>query len=198
MTAPSLHVLPSSTGLAPADRATTATGFVLYVQLDPDDVGVPVDDLRRTADTLRELAREWLPSARTRAVLSAATPPQPSAPAGRPVAAALRARLAAVPDTPQVEVRAQARQVAVDGNDVELTRKEFDLLAYLVAARGRAVSRAELQRTVWSDRVVTDGSRTVDVHIRRLRTVPALSGLIATVHGVGYRIASRPNVRLVP
>ena len=59
------------------------------------------------------------------------------------------------------------RRVAeVDGRPVELTRLEFDLLAYLAAHPGRVVSRKELLREVWQR---TDSGRTVDVHLSWLR-----------------------------
>lgn len=111
--------------------------------------------------------------------------------------APLVARLAAVPDAPQIVASLAQRRVTVDGEPIELTRREFDLLAHLLAARGRVVTRAELRRTVWCGQLPAR-SRSVDVHVHRLRSVPELAGLIATVHGRGYRIAPRPHVRIVP
>ncbi len=58
------------------------------------------------------------------------------------------------------------RTADVDGQPVELTKLEFDLLAYLAAHPGRVVSRSELLREVWQR---TDAARTVDVHLSWLR-----------------------------
>ncbi|MCV2393873.1 winged helix-turn-helix domain-containing protein [Actinotalea sp. M2MS4P-6] len=116
---------------------------------------------------------------------------------GRPLSY-LGASLAAIPDVDEVVVAQAARQVTVNGAVLALPPKEFDLLVHLLAARGRVVSRDELHRTVWAGRHLAAASRTIDAHIRRLRRAHALAELVATVHGTGYRIVPRPNVRLVP
>jgi DNA-binding response OmpR family regulator len=82
--------------------------------------------------------------------------------------------------------------VRVDGNEVRLTAKEFLLLHYLIEHRGRVLSRDLLLTDVWGYQY-TGGTRTVDVHIRRLREkIPALAGLIVTVKQFGYRLEDRP------
>ena len=78
--------------------------------------------------------------------------------------------------------------VSVHGNEVRLTAKEFLLLKYLVEHRGRVLSRDVLLSDVWGYRY-TGGTRTVDVHIRRLRDkLPALSRAIVTVKQFGYKL----------
>jgi two-component system phosphate regulon response regulator PhoB len=79
--------------------------------------------------------------------------------------------------------------VAVEGRAVELTPKEFDLLHALLAAAGRVLSREHLLNRVWGyARADEIESRTVDVHIRRLRAkLGAEERRIATIKGVGYR-----------
>jgi len=168
---------------------------VLYVELDAEGFAAMSAQVQRTAETLRELAHEWLPNARTRTVLSTADRPGPATLA-RPPAGSLRATLAAIPDTPQVVVDVRERVVTVDQHELRLTPKEFDLLAHLAGAHGRVVTRDELRRTVWSDSNVSASSRTVDVHVRRLRTIPAIASLITTVHGLGYRVPPRPHLHL--
>lgn len=82
--------------------------------------------------------------------------------------------------------------VAVDGQEVRLTAKEFLLLQYLVQHRGRVLSRDLLLTDVWGYQY-TGGTRTVDVHIRRLREkMPVLAGAIETIKQFGYRLAERP------
>ena len=144
----------------------------------------------RTQRAGRE-TRGSAPSAREGSGRRAAWPAEQEPPPERS-AATLRARLAALPDVPSVLVDLTAHEVTVGGRVLRLTTKEFDLFAYLVRAQGRVVSRTELHRTVWRDRDVAAESRTVDVHVRRLRAVPELAGLVATVHGSGYRVPPRP------
>ena len=78
--------------------------------------------------------------------------------------------------------------VEVDGEAIKLTAKEFLLLQYLIEHRGRVLSREQLLTDVWSYQY-TGGTRTVDVHIRRLREkVPFLGTAIATVKQFGYKL----------
>jgi len=81
-------------------------------------------------------------------------------------------------------------RVTVGGEDVALTPKEFDLLRALVDARGRVLSREFLLDRVWGySRAGEIESRTVDVHVRRLRVKLAAEGRrILTVKSVGYRL----------
>jgi two-component system alkaline phosphatase synthesis response regulator PhoP len=81
--------------------------------------------------------------------------------------------------------------VQSDGQDVRLTAKEFVLLQYLLEHRGRVLSRDRLLTDVWGYQY-TGGTRTVDVHIRRLREkLPFLSEAIVTVKQFGYRLDAR-------
>ncbi len=81
--------------------------------------------------------------------------------------------------------------VRVDGEDVRLTAKEFLLLQYLVEHRGRVLSRDLLLSDVWGYQY-TGGTRTVDVHVRRLREkLPFLTDAIVTIKQFGYRLEER-------
>ena len=77
--------------------------------------------------------------------------------------------------------------VTVDGAEIELTAKEFDLLAVLAEEPGRAVSRQELFSRVW-DPVWIGTGKTLDVHIATLRKKLGDASLVETVRGVGYRL----------
>lgn len=84
----------------------------------------------------------------------------------------------------------QRRQVTVDGQRVELTRREFDLLHYLLRQRGRVVARDAILDAVWGFDFVGE-TNAVDVYIRFLRAkIEERFGikLIQTVRGVGYVI----------
>jgi DNA-binding response OmpR family regulator len=82
------------------------------------------------------------------------------------------------------------RRVFVDGEELSLTQREFDLLAHLAAHPGRVYSRDQLMEAVWGESFFEDTS-TVTVHIRRLRAKlgddVAEPRFIETVWGVGYR-----------
>jgi DNA-binding response OmpR family regulator len=78
--------------------------------------------------------------------------------------------------------------VKIDGEEVKLTAKEFLLLQYLMQHRGRVLSRDLLLSDVWGYSY-TGGTRTVDVHVRRLREkVPMLADAIVTVKQFGYKL----------
>ena len=91
-----------------------------------------------------------------------------------------------------ITIDADRHTVAVDGEDVRLTAKEFLLLQYLVQHRGRVLSRDLLLSDVWGYHY-TGGTRTVDVHIRRLREkIPSLSDRIETSSSSGTSWSKRP------
>ena len=80
----------------------------------------------------------------------------------------------------------RGRAVSVDGADVELTRKEFDLIAHLVTSPGRVFTRAQLLEAVWGYPDDID-TRTVDVHVAQLRRKLGPRCPVKTVRGVGYK-----------
>jgi len=84
-----------------------------------------------------------------------------------------------------------ARRADVAGRDLALTRKEFDLLVELMRQRGRVLTRERLLETVWGYDFPGE-TRTVDVHVRRLRQKlgPPVDERVETVVGVGYRYRS--------
>lgn len=78
------------------------------------------------------------------------------------------------------------KRCIVDGVEVKLTRKEFELLAYLITHRGKICSREQILNYVWSDEVVVL-DRTIDVNITRVRSkIGAYSSYIVTRSGFGY------------
>ena len=91
-----------------------------------------------------------------------------------------------------VRLHLRARQAFKGGKEVRLTRKEFDLLRYLVEHRGEVLTRDRLLDEVWGyERFPT--TRTVDTHILRLRQKfepdPEHPVWVLTVHGQGYKFA---------
>jgi DNA-binding response OmpR family regulator len=127
------------------------------------------DDYVTKPFSLRELA------ARVRAVLRR----QPLRSEQAPLAAIFQGR--------HLVADFDAVSVAVDGKGVRLTRREFELLRYLVENRNRVLSRDRLLERVWGyDRDIE--TRSVDVHVGRLRAKLGPAGAqIETVVGIGYR-----------
>lgn len=178
------------------------------------------------AEALGELARELLPTAQTHTTLSLSAldsvlqhggqdryiapvqPRQPDANLG-----AAQERLAHDPRSqrdssprklpnfdfvlrPRVTIDLHTRQVIADDEMQRLTYKEFELLAHLVTANGAVVSREELFATVWSGETSQD-SRTIDVHVRRLREKIGLDNHIITVRGRGYKFAVTDQIDVI-
>jgi DNA-binding response OmpR family regulator len=87
-----------------------------------------------------------------------------------------------------IVVDTERHVVTSNGQEVTLTAKEFLLLAYLLQHRGRVLSRDLLLTDVWGYRY-TGGTRTVDVHVRRLREkLPMLIEALVTVKQFGYKL----------
>jgi DNA-binding response OmpR family regulator len=86
-----------------------------------------------------------------------------------------------------LEVDLRARRVTVAGAEVELTRKEFDLLAMLAADPGALRTRQEILEEVW-DAHWYGPTKTLDVHVATLRKKLGDPALIETVRGVGFRL----------
>ncbi len=95
-------------------------------------------------------------------------------------------------DTLPLRVDRRARRVWVDGDEVELTPKEFDLLALLTEEPGVARSREEIIARVW-DENWWGPTKTLDVHIASLRRKLGSPQWIVTLRGVGYRFDPPPE-----
>jgi len=90
-------------------------------------------------------------------------------------------------EDPRMSIDFDDMRVACDGDSVRLTRKEFALLEYLIKNSGRVATRQQLLDNVWGYSYFGD-TRTLDVHIRRLRQKMNECGTcVETVVGVGYR-----------
>ena len=92
----------------------------------------------------------------------------------------------------RLEIDPGAHEARFEGKLLRLTPREFDLLAFLAHHPGRVVSRDELLRKVWGYDYLGD-TRTVDVHIRRLRAkIGDQEQVIETVTGAGYKLRGKP------
>ena len=150
---------------------------------------VGADDYVAKPFRMRELL------ARVRAMLRRKELDLKAAPAAAPGAAADAETITVGP----IAVSPSMRTATIDGTELDLTPKEFDLLALFVRNPGRAFSRDYLLERVWSNEYeVTD--RTVDTHVQRLRKkLGDEADLIRTVWGIGYKLqAPTPGGRATP
>ncbi len=86
-----------------------------------------------------------------------------------------------------LEVDSRARRATLDGRELALTPREFDLLALLASDPGAALSRAKIFEEVWETRWF-GSPKTIDVHVAALRKKLGDPGWIETVRGVGFRL----------
>jgi len=196
-----------TTDTAAESRTAEARGFALYVGLDEAkaaEAGVPLPEL---VERLRRFVAELVPSAQTHATVAIA----PAGAGGRDldvVRAALhepglaKQRAEAVPVPRRrtgVVIDISRKRVILDGDTAPLTFTEFELLQFLVLREGRAVERSEIIDGVWRDAPEEEvpNSRTIDVHIRRLRAkLGDYEEIIRTVRGSGYRFDRHADVAI--
>ena len=127
----------------------------------------------RLADEARRLLLEERPGSNVTAAVAISDAPTPPA-------------LPAPTPGHGLDIDREAHRVSVDGRPVQLSYREFELLAFLAEHAGRVFSRRQLVNSVWNGADV--GSRTVDVHVRRLRMkLGRYAAGIVTVRNVGYR-----------
>ncbi|MDX9727464.1 MAG: response regulator transcription factor [Bacteroidales bacterium] len=91
-------------------------------------------------------------------------------------------------------MQVQARKLICNGKEVDLTKKEYDLLQYLVLNRDKVLNRQQLYEHIWGN-ILDDqyDSNFIDVHIKNLRrklNIHAPSPWLETVRGVGYRVST--------
>jgi len=132
---------------------------VVGLELGADDYVVKPFGLRELVARIRAV---------TRRVAARGTPQQP-----------LRAG--------PIEVDERARRATVDGQELALTPKEFELLAALARDPGAAISRRRLLQEVWQT-TWYGSAKTIDVHIAALRRKLGDPSLIESVRGVGFRL----------
>jgi DNA-binding response OmpR family regulator len=99
---------------------------------------------------------------------------------------------AAVLEQGPLRIDSGRREVTVEGNEVQLAPKEFDLLWELLDHRGLVLTRDQLLERVWGYTFAGD-TRTVDVHVGQLRRKLGPACPIVTVWGVGYKVATEPK-----
>ncbi len=188
---------------------TEARGFALYVGLDEATAKAAGTSLAEVVSSLRKHLAELVPATAEETYAAVALAPKGTG--GRPidvVRTALRDPRA-IDKVVKKQAEAEAdlnrgvvidvnrKKVFTDGDVAPLTYKEFELLNYLIQNKGETVSRKELIDLVWGDDDLEQipNERTVDVHIRRLRSkIAGYEDIIRTVRGGGYRFDQHPDV----
>lgn len=90
-----------------------------------------------------------------------------------------------------IQLDKAAHQVVIDGETIELSYKEFELLAYFMENRGIALSREKILNNVWNYDYFGD-ARTIDTHVKKLRSKMGKKGeLIKTIWGMGYKLEAQ-------
>lgn len=166
--------------LPPTPPSGASVRVVLVLEVPAANGEIPTR-AAQLADEFGNLVSHSIPGVRARkAVITVG-----NTPVRRPVDSPGQQRPGLVIDRP-------GREVLVDGRRIDLTFREFELLAYLSSFPRRAVTRSELMREVWdSDHeeiAAAISHRTVDTHVRRVRAkLGPYSRALTTVRGHGYR-----------
>ena len=207
MTAPT-PVIAQSDRLRPVANDNVARGFVLYMGIDEETAAAAGTSIAKLAQEIRDYAQSLVTGAESYAAVAVAPAGAPGSALdvvrstfGDPTVAA-RQRTEAARPAPQQEARPSGvlidlarREVHLDGESLNLTFKEFELLNYLVENGTRTVGRDELLEGLWRNAEEVPNERTIDVHIRRLRSkLGRLANTVRTVRGQGYRFYEHPEV----
>lgn len=204
---PSQRIRPATPAAPAPVRAvpagTEARGFVLYVGLGEDAAAADHVELARLVGELRALTSRLAPSAQTHAAVALA----PAGSGGRDVDVVRRALGDPAVQQPAPEAESDTgividltrKRVAL-GNDIApLTYREFELLQHIVLREGTTVGRCDIIDTLWdADAADRPNERTIDVHVRRLRSkLGAYAEIIRTVRGAGYRFDRHADVTVL-
>jgi len=98
-----------------------------------------------------------------------------------------------ITDIGGIKIDKSAHQVSVDGKEIDLSVKEFELLSYFVLNKGVALSREKILNNVWNYDYYGD-ARTIDTHVKKLRSKIGEKGeYIKTIWGMGYKFEPPEN-----
>jgi DNA-binding winged helix-turn-helix (wHTH) protein len=188
---------------------TEARGFALYVGVDEATAAAAGISLSELVTALRKTVGELVPNAAAETYAAVALAPKGIG--GKPidvVRTALRDpraldKLTLAKETVDptesakgIVIDPSRKKVFADGENADLTYKEFELLQYLIEHEGSTVSRREIIDVIWNEgEGEIPNDRTIDVHIRRLRAkIAGYEDIIRTVRGGGYRFDKHPEV----
>jgi DNA-binding response OmpR family regulator len=192
----------------PNPLETEARGFALYVGVDEETAAAAGVTLSELVIALRKTVAEMVPPAHDQTYAAVAIAPKGLG--GKPIDVVRTAlgdpkaldKLAEAKKAANAEgqkgivVDPGRKKVFADGENTELTYKEFELLQYLIEHEGSTISRREIIDVIWNDgEGEVPNDRTIDVHVRRLRAkIAGYEDIIRTVRGGGYRFDKHPEV----
>ncbi|PTT70866.1 transcriptional regulator [Arthrobacter sp. HMWF013] len=192
----------------PVANENLARGFVLYMGIDEETAAAAGTSIAKLAQEIRAYAQSLVTGAESYAAVAVAPAGTPGSALdvvrstfGDPTVNAQKRTETARLQQPQdprpsgVLIDLARREVHLDGESLNLTFKEFELLNYLVENGTRTVGRDELLEGLWRNAEEVPNERTIDVHIRRLRSkLGRLANTVRTVRGQGYRFYEHPEV----
>ncbi|AUZ33579.1 transcriptional regulator [Arthrobacter sp. PGP41] len=207
MTAPT-PVVAGPAAVRPVANDNVARGFVLYMGIDEETAAAAGTSIAKLAQEIRAYAQSLVSGAESYAAVAVAPAGTPGSALDvvrstfgdptvntRPRTEAPRPAQAQEPRPSGVLIDLARREVHLDGESLNLTFKEFELLNYLVENGTRTVGRDELLEGLWRNAEEVPNERTIDVHIRRLRSkLGRLANTVRTVRGQGYRFYEHPEV----
>ncbi|OMH23547.1 transcriptional regulator [Tersicoccus phoenicis] len=200
--------VPGPEDVTAAESESSARGFVIYVGLDEQAAAEHGTSLVKLVQDLRTHVRSVVPEAESYAAVALAPNDAVGSDLdvvrgtlGDPTISGTRAHQPEPAPAPTVNrptgvlIDLSRREVFLDGDLLNLTFKEFELLNFLVENGTRTVSRDELLSGLWRNAEEAPNERTIDVHIRRLRSkLGRLANTVRTVRGQGYRFYDHPEV----
>jgi DNA-binding response OmpR family regulator len=184
---------------------TQARGFALYVGISEQEAQAAGTSLAQLAQELRQRVAELVPQKANETYAAIALAPITTTGSNLAITRLAlhepKATGAIAPAKPATKpakgivVDLTRRRLFVDGRSANLTCKEFELLAFLIENEGRTVTRSQIAGI--SDRCgeATPNARTIDVHVRRLRSkIAGYEDIVRTARGSGYRFDKHPDV----
>jgi DNA-binding winged helix-turn-helix (wHTH) protein len=207
VTAPT-PVVAGPAPVRPVANENVARGFVLYMGIDEETAAAAGTSIAKLAQEIRAYAQSLVTGAESYAAVAVAPAGTPGSALdvvrstfGDPTVNTRQRTETPRPQQPQeprpsgVLIDLARREVHLDGESLNLTFKEFELLNYLVENGTRTVGRDELLEGLWRNAEEVPNERTIDVHIRRLRSkLGRLANTVRTVRGQGYRFYEHPEV----
>jgi len=179
-------------------------GFALYVGITEDDARAAGVSLQHIVTELKTTLNAMVPETHTHAAIALA----PKGAGGRDLdivrmalhdpAALAKLKPASSTNEYEVVIDISRKRVEIGDEMAPLTYKEFALLQFLVLREGQTVKRETIIEALWvADDADIPNSRTIDVHIRRLRSkLGAYENIVRTVRGVGYRFDRHADVTI--
>jgi hypothetical protein len=187
------------------DNPANIRGFAVYVGVDEAGAVAAGTTIAEIVDSVRNAVTDAVPDAESHIAVAYA----PATQRGKNldiVRLALREPRAVAellpPKSPTVVtgvlIDLSRKRVVINGETPPLTYKEFELLQHLVLREGVTVDRAAIIDTLWAaSDVDRPNTRTIDVHVRRLRSkIEPFDSVVRTVRGIGYRFDRHADVTI--